>query len=129
MLPSQEYLCLSLFTFRRLRQRRGSLGTGGGDVTAVDALPVAALLPGGKLGAAPLVGVVGVLGGVGVELLLEDTEEVDMKGRLIFRALFSRSSGITADSSSLLSVSFFTSNAKSTILQTKTGLQLPSQPY
>ena len=99
------------------------------DVTAVDALPVAALLPGGKLGAAPLVGVVGVLGGVGVELLLEDTEEVDMKGRLIFRALFSRSSGITADSSSLLSVSFFTSNAKSTILQTKTGLQLPSQPY
>ena len=84
------------------------------DVTA-DPLPVVPPVPGGNEGGAPPVGVVGVLGGVGVELLLVDNDGVDMKGRLILEALFSRSNGITAESSSLLSMSFFTRRAKSTI--------------
>lgn len=79
------------------------------DVTAT---PLAGV-PDGKEGAAE-VGVVGVLGGVGVELLLVDRDGVAMKGRLIFAALFSRSRGMTAESSSLLSMSFFTRRAMST---------------
>ncbi len=86
------------------------------DVTA-DAPPVVPPVPDGNEGGTPPVGVVGVLGGVGVELLLVDIDGVEMKGRLIFEALFSRSNGITAESSSLLSMSFFTSKAKSTIWQ------------
>ena len=74
-----------------------------------------AVVPDGNEGGAPPVGVVGVLGGVGVVLLLVDVDAVDIKGRLILEALFSRSNGITADSSSLLSMSFFTNRAKSTI--------------
>ena len=85
------------------------------DVTD-DALPV---VPDGNEGGAPLVGVVGVLGGVGVLLLLADSDGVDIKGRLILEALFSRSNGITAESSSLLSMSFFTNRAKSTIWWTR----------
>ena len=87
------------------------------DDVPADPPPVAPPLPDGNESGAPPVGVVGVLGGVGVELLLVDIDGVEMKGRLIFEALFSRSSGMTAESSSLLSMSFFTSNAKSTISQ------------
>lgn len=86
------------------------------DVTGVDVLPNVPLTLDGKHGGPPLVGVVGVSGGVGVELLVVDSDVVDMKARLIFEALFSRSNGITADNSSLLSMSFLTSKAKSTIL-------------
>ena len=85
------------------------------DGVPADPPPVVLPLPDGNESGAPPVGVVGVLGGVGVELLLADVDGAEMKGRLIFEALFSRSNGITAESSSLLSISFFTSNAKSTI--------------
>ena len=88
------------------------------DVTADDALPVAVL--DGNVSGAPLVVVVGVLGGVGVELrLFVDREDVEIKGRLIFAELFSRSSGMTADSSSLRSRSFFTKSDNSTIYNEK----------
>ena len=87
------------------------------DDVAVAPLPAAPPVLGND-GGAPPVGVVGVLGGVGVELLLVDKDGVDMNGKLIFEALFCRINGITADSSSLLSMSFFTSKAKSTIYST-----------